>query len=426
MRLGLTALTTVLNCFGGRKVPSRPDRTRLHNIFAPRKPRLARSRSTRLHAAESAARLHKHRSIANAAGNNTNQPSSPAGTGPTHGAKQRGTECRRAKMRPLTGKKPLRRCNTVIVPQPPTYPQPPGAFVLEPSFIVPGFPELDYRHLPPVVELKLFFDALHEGRQVILRAEEERKAREEAEYARLLKQDSNNAQAAHRRAVEAEHARLFEENQRKAEAARRKAEHEAFARLFQENMRKAQEAQRRRAMEQEERRRQAEREFIERKRREEERRERERREEERREKERREEERREKERREEERRQLEAAQSSLIARLRVYEETWATLRARKETLGFYDIPWPSFENVSGVEDITKERVLAFVCHPLHERIQGHGGGLAKSLRLEKLRWHSDKFEPNVLVKVAECDREAVREAATHVARILIAFSKNMC
>jgi hypothetical protein len=443
MRLVLNTLTTFLNYFGRRKVSSRPNRTRPHNIFAPRKPRLAGSRSARLHAARSAARLRKHRSIANAAGNNTNQSSSPAGTGTAHGAKQQGTECRRAKMRPLTGNKPLRRCNTVIVPQPPTYPQPPGAFVVEPSFIVPGFPELDYRDLPPVVELKLFFDALHEGRQTILRAEEERIAREEAEYARRLEQNSNGVQAAHRRAVATEYAKLVEENWRKAEAARRKAEQEEFARLLQENIRKTQEAQRR-AREQEERRRQAERESIERKRREEERREKQRREEERREKQRREEERlekqlreeerREKQRREEERREkvrrehAEAAQSNVIARLRVYEETWAKLRANDDKgipLGFYDIPWPSFENVSSVGDITRERVLAFVSHPLRKRIQGHDEGLSKSLRLELLRWHPDKFESNTLPKVIGCDREAVREAATQVTGILVAFNNEM-
>ena len=35
-----------------------------------------------------------------------------------------------------------------------------------------------------------------------------------------------------------------------------------------------------------------------------------------------------------------------------------------------------------------------------------------------LRWHPDKFEGKVLGKVVEGDREAVREAAGRVARIL--------
>ena len=89
-----------------------------------------------------------------------------------------------------------------------------------------------------------------------------------------------------------------------------------------------------------------------------------------------------------------------------------------EHIGFHEIPWPSFENVGGVQDITEERVLAFVCHPLHEHIQGPGGGQAKSLRSEMLRWHPDKFEGKVLGKVVEGDREVVKEAAGRVARIL--------
>jgi hypothetical protein len=188
---------------------------------------------------------------------------------------------------------------------------------------------------------------------------------------------------------------LLEEDRRRAEAERRRAEDEEFARLLEEDSRKAQEAHRQ-AMEQEERR-QAERESMER------------------------------ERRERERCEREAAQSDLVTRFRVYEEKWAVLRGNAvgvETLSFHDIPWPSFEDVWSVEDITEERVLAFVCHPLHEHVQG-GEGQAKSVRSEMLRWHPDKFEGKVLGKVVVGHREAVREAAGHVTRILTTFSVKM-
>lgn len=363
MRFSLNTLTTFLNHFGGRKALSSSRDSHLPNIFARRNPRLV-ARSARLRAAKSAGRIRsKHRPAATSG--NANRPSI---TGTAHGAKP---QYRRAKTRRL---KPLRRCNTVLVPQPPTHPQLPGAYVLEPSFVVPGYPELDDRHLPPFVVQKLFFDALYEGRQALLRAEEERwevaemaRLQAEQEYARLLEQDLKKAQAAHRRAEEAEYARLLEEDRKKAEAAHRKAE---FARLLEEDQRKAQEAHRR-AVEQEERERQ---------------------------------------RRAEQERSVE---NDLANRLRVYEEKWAALRSNvvgMEQLGFCDIPWPLFENVRGVGDITAERVVAFVCHPLHEQ--------AKSLRSEMLRWHPDKFEGKVLDKVVEGDREAVREAAGHVARIL--------
>jgi hypothetical protein len=54
----------------------------------------------------------------------------------------------------------------------------------------------------------------------------------------------------------------------------------------------------------------------------------------------------------------EAAQSDHIAWLRFYEENWTTLRGsevRVENLCFRGIPWPLFENVLGVGDITRER-----------------------------------------------------------------------
>ena len=196
---------------------------------------------------------------------------------------------------------------------------------------MPGFSGLDDRHLPPFIAQKLFFDALDEGRQAILRVAEERKERDEqAKYQRLLEQDLKKAHEARRRTEEAEYARLLEEDLRNAEAAYRRAENEEFARLLQEDMRKAQEAHRR-AMEQEERQRQAEREAMER-------------------------ERRERERREQECREREAAQSSLVTRLRVYEAKWATLCGNTVGvghIGFYDIPWPSFENVRSALDITE-------------------------------------------------------------------------
>ncbi|KAF8500389.1 hypothetical protein F5888DRAFT_1610201, partial [Russula emetica] len=87
-------------------------------------------------------------------------------------------------------------------------------------------------------------------------------------------------------------------------------------------------------------------------------------------------------------------------------------------LSFDDIPWPSLETVRCVDDITEERVLAFVCHPLAR-------ACSVSLRSEMLRWHPDKFEGKVLDTVTIDHREAVREAAGLVARILTTYSAKM-
>ena len=111
---------------------------------------------------------------------------------------------------------------------------------------------------------------------------------------------------------------------------------------------------------------------------------------------------------------------SLAQRLRVYEDKWNALRNNRVALGklgFCQVPWPVFEDVQRVDDITRERVLAFVCHLLHE-----GEGQAKDIRSEILRWHPEKFNDKVLPNVVEGDREAVRGTTGHVARILTTFS----
>ncbi|KAI9507832.1 hypothetical protein F5148DRAFT_980784 [Russula earlei] len=116
-----------------------------------------------------------------------------------------------------------------------------------------------------------------------------------------------------------------------------------------------------------------------------------------------------------------AEQLFLAEWVRVYEEKWAVLRGVVpvvEQLRFCDVPWPLFGNVQSVEDITVERVLEFVCHPLNECIRGASAGqTTKSLRSEMLRWHPDKFG-KVLERVVEGDREVVMMAAGNVARIL--------
>ena len=192
--------------------------------------------------------------------------------------------------------------------------------------------------------------------------------------------------------AEAEVARQLEEDRRKAAAARRRAQDEAFALLLQEDQRKAQDAHRRAIEEQEER------------------------------------ESKERERHERERRECESpsvtesVHPSLAQRLRIYEYKWDARRNNRVALGqlgFSNVPWSVFEDVRRVDDITRERVLAFVYHPLHE-----GGGQAKVIRSEILRWHPNKFNGKVLPNIIEGDRdgEAVRETAGHVARILTTFS----
>jgi flagellar biosynthesis GTPase FlhF len=372
-------LTKVLNCFGRRKVLSCPRNTYLPNIFARRNAHAA-AQSARIRAAKSAKQIRKPRLAA--AGNNT-----------------RGARHRHARTRPL---KPLRRCNTALAPPPSTHPRMPGAYISEPSFVVPGLPDVDDRHIPPLVAQKIFLDALYAQRQLLLRATEERDeeaeaacrhaAAEEAERARVLEQESRRMPCAHcKEEAEAKIARQREEERRKAEAVWRRAQDAAFARMLEEDRRRAQEAHRR-AMEQEEEERES----------------------------------RERERRERERHERETSSATasvpprLAQRLHLYEAKWDELRKNRVAVGqlrFCDVPWPVFEDVRRVDDVTRERVLAFVLHGRKE-----GDEQAKAVRSEMLRWHPDKFNGKVLDKVIEGDREAVRDTAGHVARILTRFS----
>ena len=366
-----------MGCFKRRKVLSSPRSTYLPNIFARRDPHAA-ARSARLRAAKSVGRTRKQRSAV--AGSNSNCSTRP------HAGQHRHT-----RMRPL---KPLQRCNTALGPPPVTHPQMPGAFNLEPSIVVPGFPDMSDRHIPPLVAQKIFLDALYTERQQLLRAADERAAEvdaaDEAECARMLERDSRKARAARRR-----------RRAREAEAARRKAEDEEYARLLEVDRRRAQEAHRR---------------AVGRERREEERRRAERREREHR--------KRERERRDRERSSAaERVKVGLAQRIRQYEAAWSELRRNDETVAprfaFCNVPWPVFEDVRRIEDITRERVLAFVCHPLQERVLAEGR--VKAIRAEIFRWHPDKFNGRVLKNVIEEDREAVRDTAGHVASILTTF-----
>jgi hypothetical protein len=382
MRFGLNVVSTILQSFGSRKVQSGSRNTYLPNIFARRNPRAA-ARSARLRATKSAGR------IRNGNTGSTTWRSTEAVDGASAPSRDGAAPKKR-------GPRPLRRCNDVFIVPPPKDPELPGAYKPDASFMEPGFPSLDDPHFSQLVQEKLFLDAFHAGRQTLLRAANERREKaearqraEDAEYARLLKRDSESARTAQRRAEDAEFARLLEEDRRKAQEAQRRAEAEEAARRERERVEEERRRQRAEAEEAKERAR------------------------------------REREQRERERLNrmaiAEAEQLRLIERLRVYEQTWAALRnntAGTELLDFYDIPWPVFGDVRCGDDVTEERILEFVRHPLQEHVRGPGESQAKSIRSEMLRWHPDKFERKVLARVVEADREVVKETAGHIVRIL--------
>ncbi|THG95487.1 hypothetical protein EW145_g7947, partial [Phellinidium pouzarii] len=122
-----------------------------------------------------------------------------------------------------------------------------------------------------------------------------------------------------------------------------------------------------------------------------------------------------------------------------YEERWAKLLERPAegqkpsstaSLHFDDIPWPIVPPpkskkrfVLSVDDFTKEVVASFLL-PSSKDVPKDAPSAAKDiLRSTMLKFHPDKFESRVLVRVREKDRELVKEMANMVVRILNELSK---
>jgi hypothetical protein len=431
MRLPLNILTTFLRSFGGRRLQYSSRKAHLPNIFERRDSHLA-ARTARLRAARSAGRIRNQPA--------STTPPSTTSTGDIDSSGQRANNHKacnegRATRRQRQRARALRRYSTIIASALPTPPSRamPGAYMAESSSSSPvsksscPAPDLNEDAYPSTLaQQKIFYDALFQSRQVLLRAAEsphvrklraerarharerkEAQARQDAEFARLLEEDFKKAQAAHLRAQEEEFVRLLAEDMQRAEEAHRRALVEEAARRKEEERRaeelrrqaEAEEAARR---EEEELRRRAE---------------------------------------EEMRSQLERqAQDEFVrlqaiaeaaraqqeaSALRDYETKWTMLRVEGvvpvEALRFCDIPWPMFGTVWSVDDITLQSVGEFLFHAQRECGQG-ASQQRKSIRLELLRWHPDKFHWQVLDKVIEGHREAVKEAAGHVARILTQLS----
>jgi hypothetical protein len=399
MRLSLSILTAFLRSFSSRRPQSRFRNTHLPNIFERRDSHIA-ARSAKLRAARSIGR------IRNQLASNAPLPSTTTAgvdVGPAGQRAHNHVPCNegRTTRRQRQHAQPLRRYSHIIVSAHPTHPNPklPGAYTsTESSSLSTSLPfksssspdSNDDEHLRHLARQKIFYDALYEGRQVLLRAAQSPHVlRLKSERARLLR-ERKEAERRRRRAEDAEFARLLEEDLRKAQAAHWKAQQEEeFARLLEEDMRRAEEAHRRALAEEA-----ARKEEEERRRREQ----------------------------EEELARLEAARvlQLQINALRDYEDKWTVLRSEglvpQQVLGFGDVPWPVFGTVESMEDITLQRIGEFMFHAQRDSV--HAAPQVKSIRQELLRWHPDKFRWQVLDKVRQGDRKMVGEAVETVARIL--------
>ncbi|KAH9851397.1 hypothetical protein C2E23DRAFT_733100 [Lenzites betulinus] len=95
-----------------------------------------------------------------------------------------------------------------------------------------------------------------------------------------------------------------------------------------------------------------------------------------------------------------------------YEARWTELSSTPESLGFRDIPWPTFVQPQSLDDITAAKVTRFVLSPLHP-----GETRREKVRNALRRWHPDRFG-RVLARVDDEDRETVEEGVGIVVRCL--------
>jgi hypothetical protein len=71
---------------------------------------------------------------------------------------------------------------------------------------------------------------------------------------------------------------------------------------------------------------------------------------------------------------------------------------------------------TSTSDITRQRVQAFVFHPL--RADADIKSRRDRVRAEILKWHPDKFDAKVVGAVIDTEKDQVKEGAGVVARIL--------
>lgn len=95
-----------------------------------------------------------------------------------------------------------------------------------------------------------------------------------------------------------------------------------------------------------------------------------------------------------------------------YEAAWTNLsKPSVETVPYLkmaDVPWPVFDTVQDASVLTADALSSFLLP--------EGVNRKDRLRQTMLRFHPDKFEARVLIRVVEADKDRVREALGAVVR----------
>ncbi|KAH9896962.1 hypothetical protein C8Q73DRAFT_435743 [Cubamyces lactineus] len=112
---------------------------------------------------------------------------------------------------------------------------------------------------------------------------------------------------------------------------------------------------------------------------------------------------------------LRDALARLIQQWETYETRWRNLLASNTPVTFADIPWPSPDSPSSVDDIRPESIIQFFLDSL--RVPGNTSSESDRLRSALLRWHPDKMSA-VLSRTVDLELDSVREGVNIVFRAL--------
>ncbi|KAJ2912829.1 hypothetical protein MD484_g7586, partial [Candolleomyces efflorescens] len=97
-----------------------------------------------------------------------------------------------------------------------------------------------------------------------------------------------------------------------------------------------------------------------------------------------------------------------------YDQMWKDLTS-KDNLRWTDFPWPVARMPSTPEDITTLAIESYLLSPLYpDNSRSERDRIKDSIK----RWHPDRFETKLLLKVSEDEKEKVREGAGSVVRSL--------
>lgn len=99
-----------------------------------------------------------------------------------------------------------------------------------------------------------------------------------------------------------------------------------------------------------------------------------------------------------------------------HERQWPKL-ATLDQLRWFNFPWPMLKMPSDPDEITSNAVSAYILSP-HYPDKDKSKPTKDRIKDHIRRWHPDRFDTKLLVKVVDSEKEKVKEGAGSVVRNL--------